>query len=1264
MIRFCTFNARGLGDFVKRKKLYTLLKHKKIDVAFIQETHAKENEMNLWQSQWGGNIAYANGTSSSKGVLILTGRDSQVKLGPSIVDLNGRFIIVEVEINDIKILLCNVYAPNVDTPNFFVEIATKLEKFENSNIIWGGDFNFVIDNSLDRKFSFHNNDRARDVFLAYAEDKELCDVWRVLNPDKKQYSCLRPNSNLDEWQKFSRLDMFFVSAGLMNGVSRSVMETGFQSDHSFVIFDLKVSSEVRGPGYWKFNSSNLYDKNFVTAGNAILEESIHKCSLSPDLKWEFVKGAFIQYSKAYGRDRARDKEKKLKDINDKLDTLRTLTEELPMPEEEAKQEFIAVVKEREHFLQEKVRGMIVRSREKFYEEGERSSKYYFSLEKHRASKKVMHRIREHDGSIVSDSKQILQHQHSFYRKLYKANQDIMFRLDNSMGAKISADERKNLEQDITLVELTNAVRSMQNNKSPGLDGLTIEVYKVFWQIIGPVLHQAIICSKRSGKLQLSLRRGLISLIPKKNRDHLEIGNWRPITLLANDYKILSKALALRLQVLLPNIISEDQTGFMKGRSITDNIRKTIDVVNYAYQTKQEIIIMSIDYQKCFDFLEHTAIWGSLKYFNFGDKFIEWIKLLYNEITLSTINNGNISESFEVQRSVLQGSPLGAFLFLLVGQILHDKLTSDSNIKGVNIRDVEFLIAQFADDTTLFLQFDRLTLDSVIRALDTLYQNTGLVTNYDKTTIYRVGSIVNSNAKIYTTKEFAWSNDPIQMLGTVITTSPEIDKTSENNYVAIVEKASNVMKQWECRRTTLMGKVLLVNTLIASLFVYLMQVLPNMTQGLVKQLNDRISSFIWSGRKPKIAREVLICDKKQGGLRLVDIEARQRALKMQWVIRIKNDGIWSTLFNGMLKENLGNLIWVCNLHSKHVKYIFREGTDLFWVQIAEAWASCNFKNQTEKLNVGEQVIWYNSNILVQNRPMLFINAFNAGIMYIQDLIQNDGSFKDFEQIGAEFGDCMNWLQYRQICEAIPMSWKNMLTHNDNNYVVNLYDRIKNETKITRIVYNLLIDKDNVMMYRMNRWERKLGISIQMEYFLKYFQNIYKQTIATKYRDFQYRLIAGALVTNHKLWLWKIIDDESCSFCGNHIEDEVHLFFDCSKIRVLWEDLKEFLRSNVHTNITDGLKWGLKETIFSVVHSKPTHVINFIVTIAKRYIYVCRCFKCTPNINCLIREIDDIYNIEYNIAKRKSKVSRHFQKWADFKEIDDSEGDYIAEYLNNL
>ena len=122
---------------------------------------------------------------------------------------------------------------------------------------------------------------------------------------------------------------------------------------------------------------------------------------------------------------------------------------------------------------------------------------------------------------------------------------------------------------------------MECNKTPGSDGLSAEFYKVFWNDIADFFLKSINQAYHAGQLSVTQRRGIIKLIPKKDAKPYLIKNWRPISLLNCDYKIAAKAIANRLKHVLPNLIDNDQTGFLKGRFIGENIRLVDGIIKHA-----------------------------------------------------------------------------------------------------------------------------------------------------------------------------------------------------------------------------------------------------------------------------------------------------------------------------------------------------------------------------------------------------------------------------------------------------------------------------------------------------------------------------------------------------------------------------------------------------------------------------------------------------------------------------------------------------------
>ena len=159
-----------------------------------------------------------------------------------------------------------------------------------------------------------------------------------------------------------------------------------------------------------------------------------------------------------------------------------------------------------------------------------------------------------------------------------------------------------------------ALKTLKNSKTPGIDGLPAEFYKFFWTDIKVALLKSINYALIKGELSLDQRRWLISLIPKKDNDRLRIKNWRPISLLTTDYKLITKCLAKRILKVIDKLISSDQTGYLKGRYIDENIRTVHDVITYLHERNLSGMLLLIDFEKAFDTVKWSAIDKTLSFF--------------------------------------------------------------------------------------------------------------------------------------------------------------------------------------------------------------------------------------------------------------------------------------------------------------------------------------------------------------------------------------------------------------------------------------------------------------------------------------------------------------------------------------------------------------------------------------------------------------------------------------------------------------------------
>ena len=182
-------------------------------------------------------------------------------------------------------------------------------------------------------------------------------------------------------------------------------------------------------------------------------------------------------------------------------------------------------------------------------------------------------------------------------------------------------------------------------------------------------------------LSPSQRNGIITLLPKKERDPNFVKNYRPISLLTADYKLIAKTMANRLKQVLSDLIHEDQNGFLKGRNIGCNIRNIIDLIEFADTRDIPGSIVLLDFEKAFDSVEHEFLFEVLNRFNLGKNFLQWVRTFYNCWRSFVINNEFLSRPINMSRGIFQGCPISPFLFLFALKFLQLQFVIMIELKG-------------------------------------------------------------------------------------------------------------------------------------------------------------------------------------------------------------------------------------------------------------------------------------------------------------------------------------------------------------------------------------------------------------------------------------------------------------------------------------------------------------------------------------------------------------------------------------------------------
>ena len=211
-------------------------------------------------------------------------------------------------------------------------------------------------------------------------------------------------------------------------------------------------------------------------------------------------------------------------------------------------------------------------------------------------------------------------------------------------------------------------------------GIVSEFYIRYWYLIKEELTHVIKHIFHSNSLAPSQQRAMLTLLYKKG-EREDITNWRPISLLNVDYKIITKLLAGRLKPLLPNIIHPDQKGYVNGRTIFEANRLLKDVIDYSEENRINSSIIFLDYQKAFDQVEWAWALQCLEKFNFGPKFIQWIHMIYKNAKTCLLTNEHRSCYFPISRSMRQGCPVSPLIFILQTEPLACAIRKNTNIIG-------------------------------------------------------------------------------------------------------------------------------------------------------------------------------------------------------------------------------------------------------------------------------------------------------------------------------------------------------------------------------------------------------------------------------------------------------------------------------------------------------------------------------------------------------------------------------------------------------
>ena len=1198
-------NVNGIGsDRVKRQALFNRLKRRGSAIFMFQETHCTSKLEGTFKTEFGSNkMFFSNGSSGSCGVLTVISEDYDCEVINVIKDNEGRYLILDVIRNGHAFRLGNIYAP---CRTFEKEQIRVLGSFANiiydtltENVITSGDWNLYMTklDKLDSMPDSNDNHKYRNDLKSFLSANDMIDPWRTLNPTKKMFTWHRGD-------KRSRLDYIFCSQHLLNVLKEVSILPGIHSDHSLLHININSGSETkRGKGFWKWNSELVNDIEYVNNIKQLIQQKLLEHRELKDLstKWELIKLAIRNYTIPYCSRKKKLNVQKENDLNEEYLQLFNEVHSQDHVSDSVLNRYNTVKNELENIEKSKTRGIILRSKAKWVEEGEKNTSYFLRLE--RANYKNKHIEQLLDTStrtIITEPEKILNLQKDFYQNLFRdsASDGDAIDSDNELFQsidipKITNDEKFKCDKLMTELELTKAVKAMKNGRSPGTDGLTSEFYKLFYIDIKGILLASINYEMKTGKLSVEKRRGILTLIPKKDKNRLLLKNWRPLTLLNTDYKIIATIIATRLKGSLPIIINDDQTGYIKGRFIGTNIRLIEDIIVFTELNRVTGILLTIDFEKAFDSIKWSFIIKSLNAFGFGEKLQSYVKTMYNNISTAVVNNGFISSWFSPEKGVRQGCPLSPYLFIISVEILACYIRQNREIRGIRVGNTEIKISQLADDTSCFIG-DESSLVHLINAFKLYKGSSGLGINVDKTSARCLGGYVPSMPDLLKLK---WTQAPVETLG-IIVTGNEKDHLTYNFRPKIV-KMKHLLNSWKCRNLSLKGKITVVNTLALSKLIYLCSILHTPDEVYV-EVKKIITDFLWDGKVAKIAYNTLTMGIEDGGLKLVDLKTKVKSLSASWIKRFI-DSHYSAKYKAFPKliynTNDLSFYFSCNQDTKSLAVKFYEN-------IHNIWSKMSMLSNPSKPIIINQTIWYNRYITIQNKPYLWQKWKDAGIIKIGDLICDDRFFSAAE-LSQRYNIQINFLEALQIKQSLPFTWRKILQVQQNCDILNdIVYCVKGEVRAmskenTKNLYKFFNDENRAEPTCINKWN-EIFPELTTQYWKDVFIRTFHISRETRMQSFQFCILHRSIPCQKRLYEQKITDSRDCRACG--MEDNLqHFFVSCNYVRQFWGSLKLWL----HINLGYDLSVQEKDIIFGIVVSDDVSIVlNYIILHAKYYIYANR------------------------------------------------------------
>ena len=779
--------------------------------------------------------------------------------------------------------IINIYAPSgtakkTERELFYnVELPVLLAP-QRLPLLVGGDFNCIL-SPLDSTGTY----TASNALSNIVHGLRLKDTWNQ-EPARPVYTHYSPLGA-------TRIDRFYISQDvLVRKTGIHIVPTAF-TDHQAVVLRLQIPTGDRRPrtGRWKMNPDLIKGTPFTDAIKVEWE------------KWKRSKGFYTDTGSWWERQVKPNIRRLARRVETEKHRMHKLMENHLY---ECLYDIIqANIPEAEKYSHlQKYKAKIVRLNARKREhllldthpydrlDDENPSLYQILKIKKRQAAREIRRIIDVDGTVHTTQKGIadtfVQHYARTFRQIATDRNAIQILMQN-MPQKDPQLYKDRLEQPITSDEVHRAIKAGAKKKTPGIDGMCLEFYVAHWTLIGTDLTQVLNDMFLHKRITMQQKQGIIICLPKASHGDTP-HQYRPISLLTTEYKLLARIMAHRLQVILEDQALTGQYCGMPHRTILDALATVRDLIAYHETEKIPLCIVTLDFQQAFDRIAHEYLFTILECYGVGKWFIDRIRVLYENMNALVQINGALAGPIKIQSGIRQGCPLSMCLYAMCMQPLIRLLEVSLSKLRIGRTSIPTPVVAYADDITIFVK-DPAGFKAIHEALQIYEQASGASLNQQKSAVMSVAGWSDPPSPLNIP-----CHDRIVILGVAF--RPTIALSRDDNWTQTIQAVRVRARQSFPRTLCLQQRIQYVTIcLLAKIWFLAQNFLMRTTHA--RQLTSVCQWFIWQAAIFRVPVTTLQRSTVAGGWGLPNIEVKCRSLLYNRlrITAAKQDSILAKIF---------------------------------------------------------------------------------------------------------------------------------------------------------------------------------------------------------------------------------------------------------------------------------------------------------------------------------------------------------------------------------